>query len=313
MSDKAPAISLVMPVFREGKHLHQALAAIQKEIDSTGEEYEMVVVDDGSPDDSWEVIVEESRREPRLRGVRLSRNFGKEAALCAGIDVARGDALVIMDADLQHPPALIPEMVRTWRGDDVNIVEAVKQSVVNESFWVKGRRRTFYYMMNKLSGFDLNAASDFKLIDASVRDAWLKMGEKNLFFRGMIAWLGFKRVQIPFDVPDRISGGSRWSFFRLTGLALTSLTAFSNLPVRFASLIGTVFFVFALALGIYAIALKLKGLAVGGFTTVILLQLLIGSGIFFALGVIGEYLGRIYDETKNRPRYIVSETTSPEE
>jgi len=308
-----PTLSLILPVYKEGRILQSALATIQGELDKTHESYEIVIVDDGSPDDSWNVISEFARREPRARGLRLSRNFGKEAALCAGIDAARGEAIIIMDADLQHPPALIPDMVRIWRDEGVNIVEGVKQEIKNESLPVRVRRRVFYRLMHKLSGFDLNAASDFKLIDCSVRSAWLTMGEKNLFFRGMIAWLGFKRIQIPFVVPDRIGGASRWSFVRLTGLALTSLTAFSNLPVRFASLIGVVFFGFALVLGMYAVVLKMQGNAVSGFTTVILLQLLIGSGVFLAVGVLGEYIGRIYEETKNRPRYIVSEHTSAED
>ena len=306
----SPTLSLVLPVYREGKHLGNVLAAIQKQLDATAETYEMVIVDDGSPDNSWDIIAGFSRREPRARGLRLSRNFGKESALCAGIEAARGEAIVIMDADLQHPPELIPEMVRRWRRDGVNIVEGVKQEIEHESFPVRVRRHVFYHLMKKFSGFDLDSASDFKLIDSKVRSAWLTMGERNLFFRGMIAWLGFKRVQIPFVVPDRIGGSSRWDLLHLTGLAVTSLTAFSNLPVRFASLIGVIFFFFSLILGVYAVIVKLRGDAVGGFTTVILLQLIIGSGIFFAVGILGEYIGRIYEETKKRPRYIVAETTT---
>jgi glycosyltransferase involved in cell wall biosynthesis len=313
MSDRAnPTISLVIPVFREGEHLQQSLGTITKEMDSVGEPYEIVLVDDGSPDNSWEVIVEESRRNPRLRGLRLSRNFGKEAALCAGLDAAAGRAVVIMDADLQHPPALIPEMVRLWRSGQADVIEAVKQGKSKEPLGVKLRRRVFYAFMNKCSGFDLSAASDFKLIDASVRDAWLKMGEKNLFFRGMIAWLGFRHIQIPFVVPERVSGKSGWSFLALLRLSVTGLTAFSNLPVRFASLIGVIFLFFAVGFGIYAIALKIAGVALSGFTTVILLQLVIGSGLFLALGVIGEYVGRTYEEVKNRPRYVVSEVAGPQ-
>ncbi len=307
----SPTLSLVLPVYREGKHLAGVLTAIQAQLDATGETYELVIVDDGSPDNSWDVIASFAGREPRARGLRLSRNFGKESALCAGIEAARGSAIIIMDADLQHPPELIPEMVRRWRSDGINIAEGVKREIEHESFPVRVRRRVFYHLMKKFSGFDLDSASDFKLIDSRVRSAWLTMGERNLFFRGMIAWLGFKRVQIPFVVPARIGGSSRWDLLHLTGLAITSLTAFSNIPVRFASLIGVVFFLFAIVLGVYAVIVKLQGNAVGGFTTVILLQLIIGSGIFFAVGVLGEYIGRIYEETKKRPRYIVAETTTP--
>lgn len=303
------AITIVIPVFMEGEFLTQLLDAIRKEMGVVREDYEVILVDDGSTDNSWEVISGESRRDPRVRGLRLSRNFGKEAALCAGLNAAAGEAIITMDADLQHPPSLLPEMIRIWRSGEANIVEAVKREGSRESLWVRLRRRAFGTTMQGLSGFDLKDASDFKLIDATVRSAWREMGENNVFYRGMIAWLGFKRVHLPFVVPQRVSGRSHWSFRQLARLGLMSLTAFSNLPLRIAGLMGVAFLIFALVLGVYAVVLKLKGAAVSGFTTVIVLQLLIGSGMFLSLGILGEYVARIYDEVKCRPRYVVSEMT----
>jgi len=218
---------------------------------------------------------------------------------------------VVMDADLQHPPSLIPEMVRIWRSGQSDVVEATKEPESHESVVVGWRRKLFSASFRRLAGLDLEAASDFRLFTRPVREAWLRMGEKNLFFRGMLAWLGFRRVKLPFEVGERAAGKSRWSTGQLVVFAVRSLTAFSNVPIRLASLLGFAFFVFAVVMGTYALILKLNGSALTGFTTVILLQLIIGSGTFLSLGIIGEYIGRIYEEVKNRPRYIVSEVTPP--
>lgn len=303
------ALSLILPVYGEGVHLAGSLATIQRVMDSVGESYEVIVVDDGSPDNSWAVIKACSQSDARVRGLRLSRNFGKDAAICAGIEAALGDALIVMDADLQHPPSLIPEMVRIWRSGAADVIEATKETGSRESIVVGWRRRLFSVAMRRLAGLDLEGASDFRLFTRPVREAWLRMGEKNLFFRGMLAWLGFRRVKVPFRVADRAAGKSRWSTSQLVAFALGSLTAFSNVPVRLASLLGFTFSGFAAVFGTYALVLKLSGSALTGFTTVILLQLIVGSGMFLSLGIIGEYVGRIYEEVKNRPRYVISDMT----
>lgn len=301
-------ISIVIPVYREAAHLAATLSVIRAEAAKAEASFEIVLVDDGSEDQTWQVICGEIQRTDGIRAVRLSRNFGKEAALCAGVEAARGRAVIIMDGDLQHPPAMIPEMVRLWRSSGANIVEAVK--VRHDTRSLKGRLAgwLFYAMMSKLSGFDLHGASDFKLIDAQVRQAWLKLGERNLFFRGMIAWLGFKRAQVSVTVPDRADGGkSRWSFWALMKLAATALMAFSSLPLRVPTIFGAAFLTLSAGLGSYALVLWFLGKAVTGFTTVILLLLILGSLILLSLGIIAEYLGRVYDEVKARPRYIIAE------
>jgi glycosyltransferase involved in cell wall biosynthesis len=306
-STNRPTLSVVIPVYREGYHLKTVLTAVCSHLDPMNISYELIVVDDGSPDDTWSVIEAEAVDFPMLRALRLSRNFGKESALSAGLEMARGDGVVIMDGDLQHPPELLPEMIRCWGESGANIVEAVKESRGRESFVNKIGSRFFYYLLSRLSGYNLKGSSDYKLMDRRVVNAWLKMGERNLFFRGMVVWLGFKREQVFFDVPDRSGGRSRWSNLRLINLAITAVTSFSTVLLQVITVFGGIFLVFALVLGIQTLAGKISGRAVSGFTTVILLQLIIGSLLMISLGIIGIYLGKIFDEVKARPRYIATQ------
>lgn len=300
-------LSVVVPAYREGAHLAASLSRITRIVGGTGHPHEIIVVDDGSTDDTWEVIREIRVADPTIVGVRLSRNFGKESALAAGLAYCRGRAVIVMDSDLQHPPELIPEMVRIWREEGAEIVEAQKSRSRTESPLVSARRRIFNGMVRRMSGFDLSNASDFKLLDEKVLEAWRRLGERSLFFRGMTAWLGFRVVRVPFDVASRTSGDSKWSPRELVNLALVGLTAFSALPLRLASILGGLFLVFAVGASIYTLVYRLLGIAQPGFTTVILLQMFTSSLVLLCLGIIGEYIARIYDEVKARPRYVVTE------
>lgn len=299
-------LSVVIPVFKEGGHLAVTMARIVAELDACAVDYEIILVDDGSPDDTWNVLRTLCGQDPRIRAVRLSRNFGKEAALAAGLEQASGLAIVVMDGDLQHPPSLIQEMLRRWR-EGAEVVEAVKENRGRESLASRFRAGFFYTLFTKLTGFDLRGASDFKLLDRKVLDAWRQMGEHNLFFRGMTAWLGFRRVRIPFTVHDRTDGTSQWSTMALAKLAINAVTSFTSAPLYLLNTAGLVFLVFALILGVHTVTLKISGRAVDGFSTVILLLLIVGSAIMLGLGVIGVYLARIYEEVKNRPRFVVAE------
>ncbi|MEY2539824.1 MAG: polyisoprenyl-phosphate glycosyltransferase [Verrucomicrobiota bacterium] len=303
-------VSLVMPVFREGTHLSALLSAVREALNSCNVRYEVVLVDDGSSDNSWEIIQTEAKTSP-VRALRLSRNFGKELALCAGLEHARGDAVILMDADGQHPPDLLPAMVRAWQTSDADIVQAVKRKRGEESFPGKLGALLFYFILKRLSGFEFEGASDFKLMNRKAVDAWLKMPERNVFFRGMTAWMGFNCVQIPFEVSPRSAGQSTWSYLKRLKLALTGITAFSSLPLQLVTLAGGIFLAFSILLGAQTLYRKLAHHAVSGFTTVILLELIIGSFLMISLGIIGEYLARIYEEVKGRPRYIVAETIEP--
>ena len=306
-------ISVVMPVYREAAHLAEVLGMIHSEVTKAGTAFELVLVDDGSPDNTWQVIEERAEVYPMLRAARFSRNFGKEAALNAGLEMARGDVVIVMDADGQHPPALLPEMIDRWRQGDVDIVEAVKSSRGQETLFNKFSAGLFYLMWNKLSGFELRNASDYKLLNRQAVGAYLQMRERNLFFRGMTAWLGFRRAQIPFEVADRVGGRTSWSVFRLIRLAVTGITSFSSLPLQIVSIGGFLFLLFALILGIQTIYVYLTGHAQTGFATVILLQLIIGGLLMISLGTIGEYIARIYDEVKGRPRYLIGQTIESSE
>jgi glycosyltransferase involved in cell wall biosynthesis len=302
-----------MPVFREGRHLPVLLADVCSSLNQCNLPYELVLVDDGSPDNTWQVITAEAKTSHALRALRLSRNFGKEAALCAGLQHARGDAVIVMDADGQHPPSVIPAMVQLWRSSGADIVEAVKRRRGRESLSSKLGAQLFYFILNKLSGFHFKGASDFKLMNRKAVDAWLQMHERNVFFRGMTVWMGFTTVQIPFEVVPRSAGHSTWSILKRLKLALIGITAFSSFPLHIVTFAGMVFLGLSVLLGLETLYLKLAGRAVSGFATVILLELIIGSLLMISLGIIGEYLARIYEEVKGRPRYIVSESIEPEQ
>jgi dolichol-phosphate mannosyltransferase len=301
-------ISVVIPVFREAAQLRGFVAAVRDNLKQSGARYELVLVDDGSPDDSWSAITAEAKADTNIRALRLSRNFGKESALSAGLEHARGDAVILMDADGQHPPSLIPEMLNRWKSSGADIVEAIKVRRGRESIATKLGALLFYQVLNKLSGFHFKGASDFKLMNRKAVDAWLQMPERNLFFRGMTVWMGFKTVQVPFEVVPRSAGQSAWSAFKRLKLALVGITAFSSFPLHFVTLAGGIFLIVSVVLGVQTVYLKLAGRAVSGFATVILLELVIGSLLMISLGVIGEYLARIYEEVKRRPRYVVMES-----
>ena len=303
-----PLLSIVIPVFREGAQLSNFLAAVRSSLSQCNLLYELVLVDDGSPDDTWSVITAEAESYQAIRALRLSRNFGKESALCAGMEHARGDAVIVMDADGQHPPSLIPEMVRMWQSSASDIVEAVKRRRGRESLSSKLGALLFYFILNKLSGFHFKGASDFKLMNRKAVNAWLEMHERNVFFRGMTVWMGFNTVQIPFEVVPRSAGQSTWSVLNRVKLALVGITAFSSFPLHLVTFAGVIFLGLSVLLGLETLYLKLTGQAVSGFATVILLELIIGSFLMISLGIIGEYLARIYEEVKGRPRYLLKES-----
>ncbi len=307
-SPTTPFVSVVIPLYNEGSHVSALLSDLKTALEETGCRFDVILVDDGSRDDTWERIKAEARTLSNLRAVRLSRNFGKELALCAGLERARGDAVIVMDGDGQHPPSLLPVMIEKWRSYGIDIVQAVKAKRGRESLASKLGALFFYVILNKLSGFELKGASDFKLMNRKAADTWLAMQERNVFFRGMTAWMGFKTLQIPFEVAARRGGKSGWSYFKRWKLAFIGITTFSSLPLHLVTFAGVIFFIFAVGLGIQTLYLKLAGRAFTGFATVILLELIIGSLLMISLGIIGEYLARIYEEVKGRPRYIVTES-----
>jgi glycosyltransferase involved in cell wall biosynthesis len=303
-----PVCSIVIPAHCEAAGLRHAIDAVADIMTQHGISFELVLIDDGSTDGSWDVIAQACNDHPFIRAARLTRRFGKEAAMRAGLQMSRGRAVIVMDADLQHPPVLIPEMLRLWETEGFDVVEGVKQPQGNGAKSSGILRRLFFTFNSKLTGVDLRESSDFKLLDRRVVDAYLALPERNLFFRGMIAWSGYKTATLPFTPDERQHGKTQWSFRNLTKLALTSITSFSSIPLHLITSLGIAFIIAAFLFGGQTLYNKLSGNAVSGFTTVILLLLIIGSVIMLALGVIGEYLARIYEEVKRRPLFFVQET-----
>jgi len=299
-------LSLVIPVYQEGSHIRSSIAVISNTLNNNNIPHEFILIDDGSRDNSWEEMKKLTSELDTVTALRLSRNFGKESALCAGLECADGDMVLVMDADLQHPPEIIPEMVKAWRDEGFDVVEGIKSSRGKENRFYKTCAKLFYYIIYRTSDINLGKASDFKLMDRKVIDAWKEMPERTIFFRGMTAWLGFDRKQIDFEVAERVNGKSKWSFVRLIRLAVDAITSYTSVPLHCITVLGLVMFFGAILLGLQTLYMKFAGKATSGFTTVILLQLIIGSSIMISLGMIGIYLTKIYKEVKGRPRYLVS-------
>ena len=300
-----PTVSLLIPFFNEERQIETTLQTVLPIMDSLSLSYEIVCVDDGSSDNSWELLSQYAQAYPQIYALRLSRNFGKEAALSAGLAEVRGEAAITMDGDLQHDPRHIPQMVELWR-EGYDVVEGVK-SARKDSIFSRFAANTFYKLFKFASGYNLKNASDFKLLDRKVIDAWNQLPEKETFYRALSAWLGFRRTTVKFEVQERTNGQSKWSLFKLMRLSGNALTAFSSKPLQIIKIIGWIFIIFFLILTVQTSVNYFQGHAVEGFTTVILLQLLTGGGIFLGLGVIGSYIDRIYTEVKQRPRYLISE------
>lgn len=296
-------ISVVIPVYNEEKGIVHNVNEIIK---CLPEDYEVVLVDDGSKDSTWQEIAELFNENPRVVGVRFSRNFGKEAAVMAGISTAKGDAVIVMDSDLQHPPEYIPGMIEKWQ-EGYKIVEAVKKNRGKESFLYKISTGLFYKTLKKMSGLDMANSSDYKLLDRTVVDKIKEFKEGQLFFRGLVDWVGYERYVLKIDVRERKIGKSKFKFKSLFKLALNAITSFSSSLLYITAFLGGLFFISALILGIQTIYNKVVGISASGFTTVILLQLIIGSLVMFCLAIIGIYIGKIYEEVKRRPQYIISE------
>jgi glycosyltransferase involved in cell wall biosynthesis len=312
MRESFPQLSIVVPALNEERGLAAALLEMRARAIETGLTFKLIVVDDGSTDQTWRVLQSLSAKVPELHAIRLSRHFGKEGAIAAGLDASEGEAAIILDADLQHPPALIPEMVRLWKQQGWDIVEAVKTHRGGETWIHRVIARTFYRGAAWLTGYDLQDASDFKLLDRRVVDVWRRFGERTTFFRGMVAWLGFRRTQLAFEVQPRASGASRWSFVGLLGLAIRAVTSFSAVPLQLVTILGGVTLLIAAGVGVQALRLWYQGLALPGFTTVVLLQLISSGFLMLSLGIIGTYIARIYEEVKARPRYVVREVARGE-
>lgn len=301
-------LSVVIPAYNEEENIRNTAQVLGDVLQQAQILYELIFVSDGSKDGTFPAVLELAVEDRRVRGLELSRNFGKEAAIFAGLRAAKGGCAVVMDCDLQHPPQTVVEMYRLWE-QGYEIVEGVKNSRGKESMLRKGFGSCFYKLMSALTGFDMENASDFKLLARPVVDVLLDMPERKTFFRAMSFWVGFKTCQVHYDVAERIYGKSKWSFFKLTKYAVSNVVAFSTRPLTIVSYIGVVSMVAGLVMGVQTLMRWASGRALEGFTTVILLLLLLGGGILLGLGLVGTYVAAIYEEVKGRPRSVVRQDT----
>ena len=295
---------MVLPSYNEEPSIPRAAEAVSALLAQAGIRHELLFVDYGSRDGTWAAVQAQAARMPQVRGVRFSRNFGKEAAIFAGLAQARGDCAAVMDCDLQHPPEKVVEMYRLWQ-EGYQVVEGVKVGRGRENPLHTLAARTFYSAISGAMGVDMSKASDFKLLDRRAVDTLLAMREKNAFFRALSSWIGFSTAQVEFEVQPRLEGESKWSIRSLVRYAITNIASFSTAPLQIVTLLGVVVFLCSVLLGLHSLWQKFTGQALEGFTTIILLQLLIGSILMICLGIIGYYIAKIYEEIKDRPRYIV--------
>ena len=299
-------LSVVLPAYNEEESVPLAADVIGDLLTKAGIDHELIFVNDGSRDHTWRAIQEAAARRPQVRGIRFSRNFGKEAAIFAGLAQAKGDCCVVLDCDLQHPPEKILEMYRLWQ-QGWQVVEGVKISRGKESPLHTLAAKTFYRFLSGATRIDMSHASDFKLLDRRAVDVLVAMREKNAFFRALSSWIGFDTAQVEFEVQPRAAGESKWSLRSLTRYAVTNLASFSTAPLQIVTILGVLVFLCSLVLGCWSLWQKINGQALEGFTTVILLLLLIGSALMVCLGILGYYIAKIYEEIKDRPRYIVAD------
>ena len=298
-------ITILMPVYNEDEFIYQNVVSVDELLKRENIEHQFLLIDDGSRDSSWQEMSRLADDRGNVSLIRLSRNFGKEAALCAGLENAAGDAVLVMDSDLQHPPERIPEMVRLWREEGYDVVEGVKSDRGKESLAGKIAALAFYRTFRKTTGIDIGVASDFKLLDRSVVEAWKTLPEKNTFFRGLSAWVGYKRYAMPFEVAPRAGGETKWTFKALVKLAVNSITAYTAAPLFLVFWLGVLMGIGAVVMTVQTLFMYFAHKAETGFSTVILLLLFIGSAVMISLSIIGLYIAKIYDEVKGRPRYLI--------
>lgn len=301
-------ISIILPAYNEEAMLLSTAQTIAKLLQEAATPYELIFIDDGSKDCTWERIQEAAQKDPHVLGLQFSRNFGKEAAIFAGLAQAKGDACVVMDCDLQHPPETLLSMIALWESG-YEIVNGVKEDRGKEPRSYRFAAKLFNRIMSRLTKFDFSHASDFKLLDRHVVDSLLELNERRTFFRGLVPWTGFRSTDLPFKVQERAEGESSFSTPSLIRYAVSNISAFSSAPLHLVTLVGGVFFIAAILLGIQTLVRWFQGTAADGFTTVILLLLFIGAMLMISLGIIGYYISQIYIEMKERPRYFISQQT----
>jgi glycosyltransferase involved in cell wall biosynthesis len=301
-------ISIVIPAHNEAEGIKDSIQTIADIVETCATNWEIIVVDDGSSDATFAQVSSVSSNRNRIKALRFSRNFGKEAALVAGLQMATGSAVITIDADLQHPPRLIPEMIDKWRAG-AQVVDGVKRNRDQDSMLVKLRAKIFNTLLSRLSGIDIQNSSDFKLLDRIVVNAIIsKLPERRRFYRGLVDWVGYNHETLLFDIESRAKGEGKWSLWGLIGLATTAVISFTSTPLRIVTFLGFFTLIFGFFVAAEALWSWVQGQAVSGFATLIITLLLLGSFIMISLGILGEYLAKVYDEIKARPAFLIAES-----
>ena len=304
-------LSVIIPAYNEERMIQKTNRVISELLDREQIEYELIFINDGSKDGTWKELEQVCQQYSATKAISFSRNFGKEAAMFAGLAYAKGDCGVVIDCDLQHPPEVIIQMYRLWKSG-YEVVEGVKADRGKESMTHRFAANSFYRIISYATGIDMSRASDFKLLDRRVIDALLAMPEKQVFFRALSSWVGFRSTTVEFEVQERQAGETKWSTGALIRYAVRNITSFSTAPLHITTIVGILFLIFSVILGIQTLVSYWLGHSLEGFTTVIILLLLIGSLLLISIGIVGYYIAKIYEEIKGRPRYIVSQVLNGE-
>lgn len=305
LNNKAVYISCVVPVFNEEAVVVSFLEALHAKLATLATRYEIIVVDDGSRDQTVKNIMSLPAAN-RVKLLGLSRNFGKEIALTAGIEHAQGDVVILMDADFQHPLESLPDFLQQW-AQGYDMVYGTRNNRESESYLKRNFARLFYWLMQKITKIDIpNNAGDFRLLDKKIVDALRQFPERTRFMKGLYAWVGYKKVGVPFEVKDRAAGTSSWRLSRLAELAITGITSFSDVPLRVWGLIGFSISLISLLYAIYIVTVTLIfGADLPGFPTLVVAIMFLGGIQLLSVGILGEYIARIFTEVKQRPKYLL--------
>lgn len=304
----SPIFTVVAPIYNELENIPELYQRLRDVMERTGEPWELILVDDGSTDGSTAVIRNLAENDPRVRPVIFARNFGHQIAVTAGVDYSRGDAVIIIDADLQDPPEVILELIAKWR-EGYEVVYAVREEREGESWFKRTTASLFYRLIYRITDVKIPLdTGDFRLMDVKVVRVMRQMREKHRFLRGMSAWVGFRQVGVSYKRKPRYAGETKYPFSKMFKLALNAVTSFSYFPLQLATFIGFIAAgISIIAIPVVAILRLITGTALLGQTTTLVIVLFLGGVQLISLGIIGEYIGRIYDEAKDRPLYIVAE------